>query len=397
MAVARSPFRAVSVPLAIAAALAACQPAADDAGPGSGGRRGTATGGAAGTPTGTGGTAGSTGSGGSAGTASQPGGGAGGSPAGGTGGGTSADAAPAIGGQGGTPANTTDAGTPERPATPVGPGKAVLVGGDLPGTFGVAVDPLTGDMYSADYGDNRVRKVGPDGKSTIVMGPGAPGAAGQVTMNRPHNLLFQPKTRNLFVADTMGSKVLRMNTATGAVEVLAGNGGKVPAGGNAFCLAFDPAGETLYFTGGGGIRVVDLKTDTLETTIAFGNPRVIAVDSKGTLYAVRNGGNALQTVTLQGQATNVPGGGPLNAPKGLAIDNEDNVIIVDTESHSILKYQLSTKSIVRILGTGRAGTGALDGSPLMTQTDRPHGAFVDSSGRILISDSFNDRIIAITY
>ena len=32
---------------------------------------------------------------------------------------------------------------------------------------------------------------------------------------------------------------------------------------------------------------------------------------------------------------------------------------------------------------------------VLAQTDRPHGAFVDATGRILIADSFNDRIIAI--
>ena len=34
-------------------------------------------------------------------------------------------------------------------------------------------------------------------------------------------------------------------------------------------------------------------------------------------------------------------------------------------------------------------------SPEQAQTDRPHGAFVDASGRILIADSFNDRILGI--
>jgi DNA-binding beta-propeller fold protein YncE len=300
-------------------------------------------------------------------------------------------------GGGGGPDDAAAAPGDSRPASPSGPGKIVLVGGGLPSTFGVAVDPVTGDVYSADYGDNRIRRVGADGQHTIVMGPGAAGPGGQVTMRRPHDLLFQPKTRNLYVGDTMGSRVLRMNMATGAVEVLAGNGGKVPAGGNTFCLAFDPAGETLYFTGGGGIRVVDLKTDTLKTTLPFGNPRVITVDSRGTLYAVRNGGNALQTVNAQGQASNVPGGSPVNAPKRITVDNDDNVIIVDTESHSILKYQLATKSIVRLVGNGQRGAGTLGGSPLMAQTARPHGAFVEPSGRILIADSFNNRIIGIVY
>jgi hypothetical protein len=87
----------------------------------------------------------------------------------------------------------------------------------------------------------------------------------------------------------------------------------------------------------------------------------------------------------------------VNAPKRITVDNDDNFIIVDTESHSILKYQLATKSIVRLVGNGQRGAGTLGGSPLMAQTARPHGAFVEPSGRILIADSFNNRIIGIVY
>jgi hypothetical protein len=380
-------FHSSVMTLTLAAALAGCGSSGSDAGPGQGGKGGSG-------PAGTGG-AGASGGAGGAGGAQSPGGQGGSSGSGGS----STGGTPGGGGSGGS-AGTGDA----RPgpgsdatgdsAVPNGPAKVVLVAGGLSTPFGVAVDPMTGDIYTADYGDNRIRRIGGTGMPTVVVGPGAAGPAGQVTMNRPHDLLFQPGTRNLFIADTMGSKVLRMNVATGEIAVLAGDGGKVPAGGNAYCLAFDIAGETLYFTGGGGIRVVDLKTDTLKGTLPFANPRVITVDSKGTLYAVRGGGNALQIVTAEG-ISNAPGGSPVNAPKRIATDREDNVIIVDTESHSISKYLVATRSIVRLIGNGRAGTGTLDGPPEMAQTDRPHGAFVDASGRVLIADSFNDRIIAI--
>jgi hypothetical protein len=391
-------FHPSVVALALATALASCGSTGSDTAPGgkggAGGPAGLGGTGGPGAPGGSGGAPGGAGganppgAGGSAGGSGGPGGATGGAPGG-----------SAAGGNGGTtdarPGSGSDAAAGDG-ALPAGPAKIVLVAGGLSTPFGVAVDPMTGDIYTADYGDNRIRRIGTGGgMATVVVGPGAAGAAGQVTMSRPHDLLFQPGTRNLFIADTMGSKVLRMNVATGEIAVLAGAGGKVPAGGNAYCLAFDRAGETLYFTGGGGIRVVDLKTDTLKATLPYGNARVITVDSKGTLYAVKGGGNALQIVSADGQAANAPGGSPVDAPKRITTDGADNVIIVDTESHSISKYLPATRSIVRLTGNGRAGTGTLDGPPEMAQTDRPHGAFVDASGRILIADSFNDRIIAM--
>jgi DNA-binding beta-propeller fold protein YncE len=272
----------------------------------------------------------------------------------------------------------------------------VLVAGGLHTPFGVAVDPMTGDLYTADYGDSRVRKIDRTGTATVVVGSGAAGPGGGITLDQPHGLLFQPGTRNLFIGDTMASRVVRLDAASGEVRVVAGGGAKVPAGDRTYSLAFDPGGDTLYFTGGGGIRVVDLKTEALKTTLAYANPRVIAMDGKGTLYAVKNGGRTLDSVDVAtGRATAVPGGSPVMAPKGLATDLQGNVIIVDTESHSIRKYDVATRTIVLLAGNGSAGTGKLDGPPELAQTDRPHGAFVDQTGRVLIADSFNDRIIAI--
>ena len=376
--------------------LGACQPVAEGDGGSAGGRSGGAgpgsgiAGGSAGGSAveGSGGVAGGSGEGAGGGAmAGSPGesGGASGS----AGAGGAVDAAPAVDASPAAP----DAG-PSTPR-PMGPPKMVLVADDLSVPFGVAVDPITGDIYSADYGDDRIRKIGMDGSNTVVLGPGAPGAAGQVTMRNPHDLVFQPKTRNLFIGDTMGSKVLRLKVDTGEVTVIAGAGGKVPSGGNAFCLTFDAEGKTLYFTGGGGIRVVDLETETLVKTLPYSNPRVIAMDSKGTLYAVKNGGRVLQIVDGEGRATDVPGGSPVSAPKGMAIDFDDNVIIVDTESHSMLRYDITKKALERIAGNGRRGAGQLDGPPEMAQTARPHGTVVDKDGSILIADSFNDRIIAI--
>jgi streptogramin lyase len=90
----------------------------------------------------------------------------------------------------------------------------------------------------------------------------------------------------------------------------------------------------------------------------------------------------------------VMGSGGLAAPKHLSIDLDDNVMIADTESNTIRKYDIATKTVVKVAG---GGTGALDGSPDMAKLARPHGVFVDGQGRIWIADSFNDRVLRIDY
>jgi DNA-binding beta-propeller fold protein YncE len=95
--------------------------------------------------------------------------------------------------------------------------------------------------------------------------------------------------------------------------------------------------------------------------------------------------------------SDVMGSGGLAAPKHLSIDNDDNVIITDTESDTIRKYVVATKTVVKIAGSGGNGGGTLGGSPEQATLARPHGAYVDAQGRIFIADSFNNRVLRIDY
>ena len=47
--------------------------------------------------------------------------------------------------------------------------------------------------------------------------------------------------------------------------------------------------------------------------------------------------------------------------------------------------------IETIAGTGDRGDGP-DGDPRMCRLDRPHGVFLDATGRVYIGDSNNNRV-----
>jgi hypothetical protein len=296
------------------------------------------------------------------------------------------------------------AGKADRPPSATGPGKIVLIAGGGNGgdgspaamastnrPFGAVTDPLNGDVYIAEYGGHKVRRIDDKGIISTVMGAGASGPGGQITLGQPHNLLFQPNSHNLFVGDTMASRVIRMDVTTGQATVFAGRGSQVaPNLGRTYCLAFDAAGQHLYVTGN-GVTIIDLKT--LEVTrVNTGTPRVIAVDSKSNLYL--GGGGSLTMADPMGKISAVMGSGGLAAPKHLSVDNDDNVIITDTESDTIRKYVVATRSVVKIAG---GGSGALGGDPNMAKLARPHGAFVDGQNRLFIADSFNNRVLRIDY
>jgi hypothetical protein len=359
--------------------LVGCAPPAHDANPGGGGGGGGDRGGNVG-PSGMSGSGGTVATGGTSGSAGAP----------------AADAAVTIVPDADVPADSAASKADRAPAS-TGPGKIVLIAGGGNGgdgtpaamasttrPFGVATDPINGDVYIAEQ-VGRIRRIDDKGIITTVMGTGATGPAAKIgRLTQPHNLLFQPNTRNLFVGDTFASRIIKMDATTGEAMVFPG------ASGRTYCLAFDAAGDHLYVTGS-GVTIIDLKT--METRrVNTGTPRVIAVDSKSNLYF--GGGGSLSMADPMGKISAVMGSGGLSAPKHLSVDNDDNVIITDTESHTIRKYMIATKSVVKIAG---GGSGTLDGDPNMAKLARPHGAFMDAQGRIFIADSSHNRVLRIDY
>jgi hypothetical protein len=407
------------VTLSLALLLASCSPAADGGGRtgGTGAGGATAGGGGDGGRGGTGGAggggAGATsaggnggGAGGSAGgTGGNPGSGGSGNTATGGGGGGAPDAAGGSGGSGGAPDGP--AVQPEVRPMPGGPGKIVLVAGGGNGgdgtlavmastnrPFGAVTDPTNGDVYIAEQTSGKIRRIDDKGIISTVIGPGASGPGANIDLNQPHNLLFQPNTRNLFIGDTFAGRVIKMNVATGDVEAFAGAGTNVAANlGRTYCLGFDAAGKKLYVTGG-GVTIIDLETRAV-SRVNTASPRVIAVDSKSNVYI--GGGANLRVANPAGMISDVMGSGGLSAPKHLSVDLDDNVIITDTESDTIRKYIVATKTVVKIAGTGGNGPGTLGGSPEQAGLNRPHGAYVDAQGRMFIADSLNNRVLRIDY
>ncbi len=336
--------------------------------------------------------------------------GAGGAGASGAGGAGAGDGGAGSGGQSGT-GTAGDAGAAGSAGGPPGEPRIVLVagtgmGGDgslateaaVQNPYGAVVDPMTGDVYIAEVDTGKIRHIDADGVITTVVGPGAPGAPGNIVLNQPHDLLFQPGTRILFIADTMNGNVYRMDANTGEVATFAGSGAPFPGETRVYCLGFSPSGTDLYFTAPNDIRVIDLEAMSEKPAIAYPAARVIALDSKGTLYAVKNrpNGDSLQVVDAQGSVTDMPA--TLNVvsdPKHLAIDLEDNVIIADTELFLLRKYDVANDTLTTLVGNGVAGTGMLGGDPTLAELRRPHGTFVDLTGVIYISDSENDRVLKI--
>ena len=173
---------------------------------------------------------------------------------------------------------------------------------------------VTGAMYFVDGGNNRIRKVALDGTISTVAGTGAAGFLGDngpalaAQFNAPYGLVFD-KAGNLYIGDA-GNNRIRKITPQGIITTIAGTGvsGFTGDGGSALqanlsfprSLAIDANGN-LYVTQG-AIRVRKITPAGIISTIAgngnngfsgdggpatgaaLNNIKSIAVDANGNLY-----------------------------------------------------------------------------------------------------------------
>lgn len=307
--------------------------------------------------------------------------------------------------------------------------------------FAVGFD-ARGNTFVCEMTNHRLLKIDAGGAlATIGGGPGK-GDAGdggpisKAQFNAPHNLAVN-MNGDIYVADTWNWKIRRVDGKTGNITTFAGTGtrGYSGDGGPAdkaefsgiYSIAFDAAHENLYLVDleNRRVRAIDLKAKRVRLIAGNGqkgvpadgsealtsplfDPRAVAVAKGGEIYILERSGNALRAIDTKGKirtvvGTGKPGGvtattNPLEAtlkgPKHLCVDNEDNVLIADSDNHVIRKYLPRENKLVLVAGAGKAGK-ALTTDPLTTELNQPHGVSVDAKGRIYICDSMNGRVLRI--
>src|SRR6185295_19006353 len=216
----------------------------------------------------------------------------------------------------------------------------------LRSTWGVAQD-AAGNIYFADEFENRIRRVGTDGKISTIAGTGESGFSGdnapafKATLDSPRALRLDGKG-SLYISDYNNNRVRKLVLATGVISLVAGNGAVRASGDNG------PA------------------------TAAALDPHDIAIDAAGNLYIADYTNNRIRKVdaatgkitTIAGTSTAGYSGdtGPANiatlfGPTGISVDASGNVYFCDSNNLVVRKIDQKTGIITTAIGNGFLGFG----------------------------------------
>jgi len=301
---------------------------------------------------------------------------------------------------------------------------------------GVAVDK-EGNLYIADAGNNRIRKVTIATHTiTTIAGNGIRGYGGDgglainASLNQPTGVAVDAEG-NVFIADWANHRVRKVN-ANGFISTVAGIGLPLYRGDGADAIsaglnsprgvAVDQKGQ-IYIADAENNRIRKVATDGIITTIAGngnksfagdGNkaieaalnmPYSVAVNSKGAIYIADAGNNRVRKINTEGDIFTIAGDGQFdfkgdgglatNAsfvfPYGVGIDATDAVYIADWGNRRVRKM-VGDSLMATIAGDGNAGASGDGGLAINAQLNAPYSIAVDSLGRIYIADADNNNI-----
>jgi hypothetical protein len=176
--------------------------------------------------------------------------------------------------------------------------------------WGVSVD-ASGNLYIADWYNERVRKVTAAGTITTLAGTGTAGfsgdggAATSALLNSPEGV-WADAAGNVYLADTSNQRIRKVNAA-GVISTVAGDG-------------------TKGFSGDSGTA----------TAAALNTPQSVASDASGNLYIADIGNNRIRKVSV-GSAT-ATAATPVFSPAAGTYTSTQTVTIADATSGATIYY-----------------------------------------------------------
>jgi trimeric autotransporter adhesin len=299
---------------------------------------------------------------------------------------------------------------------------------------GVAEDS-NGNLYIADWGNNVVRKIDVAGYITTVAGTGTYGYSGDngsalaAELGAPHSVVLD-SVGNLYIADSGNNRIRKVDT-NGLITTVVGTGGAGYSGDGGPAISAEMYNPVKVTFGGDGnmyigeeylglVRKVD--ADGIITTVAgtsngysgdgglataaqFRKVYGVFVTGTGEIYIADVVNNRIRWVNTDGIINTVVGTGTfgnsgdgglaiqatLANSKGVILNALGEMLIADTGNSKIRKVD-TAGYISTLAGDGIDGYSGDGGLAVSARLNRPSDVYLSASGAMIIADTLNHRI-----
>lgn len=304
--------------------------------------------------------------------------------------------------------------------------------------WGIDIDPQ-GNIYVADIYHGRVRRIDKDTKiiETHAGGYSGDGLPVSDALFRP-NYIASDNEGNIYFTDDLNHTVRRVDSETGIISTIAGNGGRGYSGDNGPAteaelfepqgLAIDAAGNVYVAdkknhsvrkiekatgkiknfagTGTAPFGDEDIKDGGAATNALLNEPVGLAFDADGNLYIADSKNHRVRKVGTDGNISTVAGTGEaglsgdngaateaqLNEPVSVGFDADGFLYIVEAQNHAVRMLMTATGNIMAYAGGGGAGYSGDGGLAMVAQLNLPADIAVDQDGNKYIADTENHCI-----
>ena len=282
------------------------------------------------------------------------------------------------------PAGTGQAVAPSRHLAAATPDSSLHLFG--PGVLAVDAD---GNVYAAvpdgvfkiDPSGSRIRVAGIE-RDSHYSGDGGPAIGAGLN---PRGMAIDTGGGNLYLADTGNNRIRKLNLATGVITTVAGDGVRGFSGDGGPATSAQLDGPT-------GVAV-DTKGDVyIADGTADGTNRIRKVEvATGVITTIA--GNGSQGYSGDGGPATLA---QFRFLGGMAMDASDNLYVADNFNNRIRMVSAATGLVTTVAGNGVAGLSGDGGPGTNAELNNPLSVAVDSAGNLLIADSGNYRIRKLT-
>ena len=277
-----------------------------------------------------------------------------------------------------------------------------------------------GEVFFADSGNHRVRKVLRNGQIVTIAGTGIAGYNGDdqpatnAQLNYPHGV-FVSSRNEVYISETEGRRIRKI-LQNGNIVTVAGTGVYGYIGDNIPATSAKLSSSSGIYVNDEGdeLYIADTNNHCIRKVLKNGNITTISKQSISTpidvsvvrneIYVCYQGGHCIKKIDSNGVITTIAGTGipgrneselatqcQLNYPSGMFVTEQQEVYIADYYNHCVRKVLTNGKIItIAITGEDTIGGDVIDHKPA-TKTNGPYSVFVDRE-EIYIAEFLGNRI-----